>query len=528
MITQCKHHAHQAPCLSYIPERLLDIRKQVPRLVSRHEVLPEFELQSCKRRYAALSYCWGTSEEAKHQLTTTCLNIKQRERGIRYEHLSPVLRDAVQIARILDIPFLWIDSLCILQDDISDWERQCPEMDNIYGHAEVTLVAASSNSCRESFLQPEVPRALLPVVSKWQPGLSALLQVEFSGCSDSSQYFSGMSDSRLATRGWAVQERVLSTRMVVFAGAQAHFVCPSYSSQTLYQPLGLSISTVREAETNELYGYWSKLLDEFKSITVASFTQPKDLLPALSGLAAYFGGRLRDKYCAGHWCNDLHNSLMWLRSKPSREPNAFYVGRTRSPSPYVVPSWSRLGKGDTLTLFEPFHAHLHISPKTLRFELEIGTPGQNPFGAITHAQIEIRSHTTCLQTAMTATQIKVVPFDPQLYPNCWRFSFAPRDNSGGLSARYVHRDKRSFSCHVWIDYHLKTKDVCEGAHGWKWVLLGTFYERPFGLLLHQAYSSKWCRVGIFDSREYEAHGEHQTMQLRDFIELSDVETVIII
>lgn len=422
--------------------------------------------------------------------------------------MSPVLKDAVQVARILDIPYLWIDSLCILQDDISDWERQCPEMDNIYGHAEVTLVAASSSSCRESFLRPEVPHALLPFYSTIRPDLGALLQVEFSGCADSSQYFSGMNDSRLATRGWAVQERLLSKRMIIFAGAQVHFICPSYSSQT-FQPLDLSISTVREAENKDLYGYWSKLLDEFKGITVASFTQPTDLLPALSGLAAYFGGRLRDEYCAGHWYKDLHNSLMWLRGKPSRDPKALYVGRICSPSPYIVPSWSRLGKGDTLTLFEPFHAHQHISPETLRLDLEIGLPGRNPFGAISEAQLEIRSRTTCLQTSMTTAQITVVPFDPRLYPNCWKVSFVRRDKCKRMSSEYVQRDGRSFSCHVWVDYDLKTEEASEEAHEWKWVLLGTFYERPFGLLLHQAYSSKWCRVGIFDSREYEAHGEHQ-------------------
>lgn len=386
-------------------------------------------------------------------------------------------------------------------------------MDNIYGHAEVTLVAASSNSCQESFLQPEVPHALLPVTSKWQPGLSALLQVEFLGCSDSSQGFNGMNDSRLATRGWAVQERVLSTRMVIFAGAQVHFVCPSYSSTS--PPLDLSISTVREADTKELHGYWSELLDEFKGITVASFTQPTDLLPALSGLAAYFGGRLKDEYCAGHWYKDLHNSLMWLRSKRSRDPKAFYVRRICLPSPYVVPSWSRLGKGDTLTFYGPFHPEQHNSPKTLYLNLEIGLAGQNPFGAITDAQLEIRSHTTCLQTAMTTTQITVVPFDPALHPNCWNVNI-------------VRRDKGSFSCNVWIDYDLKTEDALEDAHGWKWVLLGACYDGPFGLLLQQANSSKWCRVGIFDSQKLSAYGKSQPMQVQDFTELSDVETVIII
>lgn len=337
-----------------------------------------------------------------------------------------------------------------------------------------------------------------------------------------------MKGSRLATRGWAVQERVLSTRMLIFSGGQVQFVCPSYSSQRLYQPRGISISTVREANTNELYAYWSRLLDEYKIITVDSFTQPTDLLPALSGLAAYFGGRLKDEYCAGHWYKDLHNSLMWLRGKPSRDTKAFYVDRIGSPSPYIVPSWSRVGRGDTLALFNHHPAFLHISPKTLRLDLEIGLAGQDPFGAITDAQLEIRSHTTSLQTALAAPRITVVPSDPPLSPKCWEVSFVRRDKSKSMFSGYIRRDKRSFSCHVWVDYDLKTEDACEDAYGWKWVLLGTFLKRPCGLLLHQVDGSKWCRVGIFDSEEYESHGEHEPMQLRDFIELSDVETVIII
>lgn len=149
--------------------------------------------------------------------------------------------------------------------------------------------------------------------------------------------------------------------------------------------------------------------------------------------------------------------------------------------------------------------------------MEIGLAGQNPFGAITDAQLMIRSHTTCIQTSMTITQITVVPLGLRPYPTHWNVNF-------------VLRDKRRLSCHVWLDYDLKTEDACGDAHGWKWVLLGTFYERPFGLLLHQANGSKWCRVGIFDSREYasEAHGRHWPMKLQDFTELSDVDTVIII
>lgn len=522
-ITQCKHHAHQVPGTSYIPERLLDIRNQVPRLVSRHEFLPES--QGCERRYAALSYCWGTSEEAKHQLTTTCLNITQRERGIQYDELSPVLRDAVEIARILGIPFLWIDSLCILQDDISDWESQCPQMDNIYGHAEVTLVAASSNSCRESFLRPEAPRALLPFNSMRRPGFGDLLQVEFSGCSESPRDFDSMSDSRLATRGWAVQERILSTRMIVFGRSDVHFTCSLSSSSTSSHPSGLSISEVREAETKTLYVYWAQLLDEIKHITPDTFTEPTDILPALSGLAAYFGGRLKDSYCAGHWHKDLHTSLMWLRVHSSQDTKTCHVSRICSLRPYIVPSWSRLGKGNTRTIFdhwhdlfipEPDHAP-PLLPKTLKLDTRISRAGENPFGVITDAQLEILGYTMCLQAAMTTIHIIVEPDETLFLPSCWSVSFLPQD-------------KCSFSCRVWIDYDLKKGDACDDANGWKWVVLGTTLGEPSGLLLHQVNGKKWCRVGIFDASKHEVEtpSKHRPMLLQDFTDLGHIETLIVI
>lgn len=522
MITECVNHGHAVPSHDYVPERLLDIREQIPRLISCRGAQSEAQGRTC---YAALSYCWGTSEDAMHQLTTTRRTILQRQRGIQYDEMPPVLRDAVHITRNLDIPFLWIDSLCILQDDISDWESQCPQMDNIYGHAQVTLVAASSKSCRESFLQPEAPRALLPFNSMRRPGFGGLLQVEFLGCSESPRDFDGMSDSRLATRGWAIQERILSTRMIVFGRSDVHFICPLSSPTTSSHPLGLSISKVREAETKILYAYWTQLLDEIKHITPDSFTKSTDLLPALSGLAAYFGGRLEDNYCAGHWHKDLHNSLMWVRVHSSQVPKTCHVSRVCSPSPYIVPSWSRLGKGNTLTLFnhwrilfmlEPYHVP-SISPETLKLDPRISRTGENPFGVITDAQLEILGYTMCLQAVMTTTTITVEPDETPFWPSCWSVSFVPQDNF-------------SFSCRVWIDYHLKKEDACEDAIGWKWVVLGTTMGEPFGLLLHRVNGTKWCRVGVFDASKHEVQtpSKYRPMLLQDFTNLGHIETVIVI
>lgn len=520
MIAKCEDHGHVLPSVEYTPERLLDVRDQDPKLVQRCGIRSRTEDRTL--RYATLSYCWGTSEEAKHQLTTTSQNIPQRQAGIRYDEMSPVLRDAVHVTRILEIPFLWIDGLCILQDDTSDWERQCTQMDDIYGHAEVTLVAASSDSCRESFLQPEAPRTMLPFNSIRRPGFGGLLQVEFSGCTKPytiPENFHGLTHSRLATRGWAVQERILSTRMILFGRHGAHFFCPSYSSLRNFSQI-FKIDRVRNAETKELYFQWSILLRTFRVITADSFTQPTDLLPALSSLSAYFGGRLKDQYCAGHWHKDLYRSLMWwyTNGELPREPKTGHVSRICSPSPYVVPSWSLVGKGDTLTNFRWWFPDACCLQKTLKLDAQIRLTGDNPFGSIHDAQLEIRSYTMCVQTAITLKLNAVRPINPPFYKNCWSVDFV--------------RDKSSFSCCVCIDYELKTEQAYGDAHGWKWVLLGVIYDkRPFGLLLHSINGSKWCRVGIFISggASVDTDGrKHQQMRLQDFTELSDIETITII
>lgn len=117
-------------------------------------------------RYAALSYCWGPSEDAQLQSKTTKETHVRHLESLDFESLSPVLKDAVKVTRNLSIPYLWVDSLCILQDDISDWERQCRQMNDIYGKACITLIAASSSTCQEGFLQttrPALRKVSLPV-----------------------------------------------------------------------------------------------------------------------------------------------------------------------------------------------------------------------------------------------------------------------------------------------------------------------------------------------------------------------------
>jgi Heterokaryon incompatibility protein (HET) len=91
-----------------------------------------------------LSHCWGT----EGHLTTSTETLAERKAGIRIPDLPPTFRDAVQITRHLGIKYLWIDSLCILQDNISDWEKESALMGSIYSTSYLNIVATHSGDSR--------------------------------------------------------------------------------------------------------------------------------------------------------------------------------------------------------------------------------------------------------------------------------------------------------------------------------------------------------------------------------------------
>ncbi|KAK0733067.1 heterokaryon incompatibility, partial [Lasiosphaeria miniovina] len=100
--------------------------------------------------YVALSYAWG-----KHYpLTTKRASLATRLAGIPIKDLPKTFRDAVVLARFLGIPSLWIDSLCIVQDDPHDWEIESSRMAAVYSNAVLTVAADEAKKAREGCLKP--------------------------------------------------------------------------------------------------------------------------------------------------------------------------------------------------------------------------------------------------------------------------------------------------------------------------------------------------------------------------------------
>lgn len=112
-----------------VPARLIDLGQRPIRLVETTK----------DDRYATLSYCWG--KFAHTPWVTTCANLSMRLHCLQRERLPLTLRDALQIAERLGIRYLWVDALCIVQDDEGDWASQAAKMGGIYAGSVVTIAA---------------------------------------------------------------------------------------------------------------------------------------------------------------------------------------------------------------------------------------------------------------------------------------------------------------------------------------------------------------------------------------------------
>lgn len=137
-------------CLSHHPKCKLESNQRLPRRLLDLRAFSDSEdirlvVSECITKpadYVALSHCWGPA--AKHPICTNTSTLDDRQRRIRFEALSLTFKDAVTVCRQLCYRQLWIDSLCIFQDDTHDWAGQAVDMASIYGNSCVTLAALST------------------------------------------------------------------------------------------------------------------------------------------------------------------------------------------------------------------------------------------------------------------------------------------------------------------------------------------------------------------------------------------------
>ncbi|KAJ9495494.1 hypothetical protein H2202_009034 [Exophiala xenobiotica] len=147
------HQSCKAQSQTTLPKRLIEVTS-VPEQDDTLRLIEEAaSVLPSDSQYAALSYCWGPATDVKSaMLSKTQADLSEFSVGFSLSKLPAVFRDAVITTRLLKIRYLWIDALCIAQGDPDEWSRESVKMRDVYSSAYVTIVAASSASCDESFL----------------------------------------------------------------------------------------------------------------------------------------------------------------------------------------------------------------------------------------------------------------------------------------------------------------------------------------------------------------------------------------
>lgn len=199
---------------TFIPTRLLDIRNKDSGTI---QLLVNNQAHSRVGNYVTLSHRWGSPQQ--HKFCTYKSNIEQLKQGIKITDLPHAFQDAVCVAYGLGLQYLWIDSLCIIQDDPFDWDTESKLMERVFSSAYCTIAASCSFGSGDGFLKPRPPRR--SVMMKGAQGSDAAYFV----CETIDDFFQDVEQSELNQRGWVLQERALSRRTIYFTEAQSYWEC---------------------------------------------------------------------------------------------------------------------------------------------------------------------------------------------------------------------------------------------------------------------------------------------------------------
>ncbi|EXL92885.1 heterokaryon incompatibility protein-domain-containing protein [Fusarium oxysporum II5] len=302
-------------------------------------------------RYVALSYVWGSSEKARksrfeRRLTRENLSRLQQPNSLGEIYVPQTIKDAMYVTEQVGERFLWVDALCIVQDDPADLGHQTARMDLIYSKALFTILAACGEDSTSGLAGlPSNPRDVFQRQVKISAsGLHVMPLVTLSE-EDTLQF------SSWNTRGWTFQERLLSRRSLIFTNKQVYWCCDgtTWEEESLLDIPGST--TFARSYSFGCYDEWDDneakfSLESFDTyITQFSerrFTYPSDVLPAFLGIIRRFEHLNNEKIHWGLNASTFDQALTWKYGQNRRDETYTYVsgGSTRS-IPY--PSWSWLG-----------------------------------------------------------------------------------------------------------------------------------------------------------------------------------------
>jgi hypothetical protein len=372
-----------------MPRRLLDVGQIDQPIVRLSKTDP-----SNITIYAISSYAWGSGSKAKsiERVKTIKENFGPRMTyGIQVDSLPRTIRDLIEVTRSIAYQYLWIDALCIVQDDPDDSKDQLDNMAGFYKQADVLISAARASHCDEGFLQTRNADQCYGTIYKlpfeW---LSSNGDIKGSVCLSAKSLAYASDDSPLHTRIWTFQEHLVSTRVISFGTRQTRWTCPTYGNvvdggdssvwvddleytlEEAFSPSKCSSESKDHTMINLRVQAWMKIVEKYSS---RQYSRLQDRLPAFFesiSFLAPFAGWSTAECVGGIWKADAARQLLWRKPKPL---TAREIGAEKDPNETVPgPSWSwaTLPGEIIYHTWEEFRAL--NSSKTVEFVGETGKP----------------------------------------------------------------------------------------------------------------------------------------------------------
>ncbi|KAL8335961.1 hypothetical protein RB601_000009 [Gaeumannomyces tritici] len=346
------------------------------------------------RRYACLSYCWGGEQDVK--LTKANIHALQTN-DLDMVTLPLTLRDAIMTAQCLGISYLWIDALCIVQDDEDDKQRELAHMGSIYSRCAVCISAATGESVHDGFLKPaHRPNKLRPMCRITLP---PSLNDEFHGILILSPFqFQESEEFAINKRGWTYQEALLAPRTLMFGDIEPLLRCRTedaiqiHYSGFMYYSDPLSPHIVTNTNVNhyavekikDMYlAMWPDLVSQY---TRRRLTVDRDKPVAIQGVIDFLAQKMDDKCYHGIWASSP-STLLWTSSESISIERGASI---RNPS---VPTWSWMCVAGTNRIVEAAEIIKGSLEAKVRFEASDGSPS-----------VCSRLHVTC--RILTAAEVK--------------------------------------------------------------------------------------------------------------------------
>jgi hypothetical protein len=465
-LTKC-HSSHPSCRLepsSFAPSRLIRIDLNDPQTPLRLIDATAGE----GLRWCALSYVWGGDQPIK----TTKASLASLQKAIPLEQLPQTLQDAVLVSRELAVENLWVDCLCIIQDDLDDLQRELGAMPQIYQRSFVTISASSGNSVREGFLQDRgyFYKSTQPMKLQYQASTGVTGALIFFETHASSP------EDPIDSRAWTYQERRLSPRFLEYTTTQLKWTCRTlrtfdgdHAPFMFADDEGVATPTEIPCLEGRPLPQWRRVVCGYTS---RNLTMPNDKLIAISAIAKMYRQSTGHTYLAGLWKECLPQELCWRLSEGS--------SLSSRPREYRAPSWSWAAvDGEIHSWLYGFGLDAYVVQIDATEILEVTVtqmPPNTTYGTITAGRIAVKGRIATVEWYYNRRELNVEDHQMDAFPDA--------KEEGLSSAADAHMTTTALfvlkAQPTWID----TPDV-----------------RRCGLILREDSSGTYKRVGFFQCRE---------------------------